>query len=61
MPIYAWPQDFHQAVREDPKDNKWNGATKALLGKLKETRMETLSQDTMRYLNAAYLKRTYGK
>jgi len=46
------------------KNDKWNEALNGLLRihwKRKESTMETESKDTMRYFNAAYVKRVYGK
>jgi len=45
--------------------NKWNEASNCFagisMGNLMENKMQTISKDTMRYINAAYVKRAYGK
>jgi len=46
------------------ENNKWNEALNVLLEihwKRKQYTVETESKDTMRYFNAAYVKRVYGK
>jgi len=45
--------------------NKWNEASNCFAGIsmeiLMENKMQTISRDTMRYINSAYVQRPYGK
>lgn len=46
------------------RNDKWNEALNAcleIIEKFKGDKMEIISKDTMRYVNAAYMKRAYGK